>query len=105
MIPAARMEAGKERRLPLSGAAMGILEKQKAIRSNDYVLAGRGSGPAGKDTLGAMRKRLGHHLVLPLAGTELHHLDRVPLGVAANPATKRRLIGAISTKEAKGWRR
>jgi len=52
-----------------------------------------------------MRKRLGHHLVLPLAGTELHHLDRVPLGVAANPATKRRLIGAISTKEAKGWRR
>jgi integrase len=46
-IPAERMKAGKEHRVPLSDAAMAILEHMKAVRSSgDYVFPGRLRGRA-----------------------------------------------------------
>lgn len=40
IVPPERMKAGKEHRVPLSDAALAVLGKQAAIRSNDYVFAG-----------------------------------------------------------------
>jgi len=34
------MKAGKEHRVPLGDAALAVLAKQAAVRSNDYVFAG-----------------------------------------------------------------
>ncbi len=39
-IPASRMKAGREHRVPLSDAAMTIIERMKAVRANDYVFPG-----------------------------------------------------------------
>jgi integrase len=44
LVPAERMKAGKEHRVPLSDAAMAILEKMKAVRSGDYVFPGGRAG-------------------------------------------------------------
>jgi integrase len=43
-IPAARMKAGREHRVPLSDAAMAIVEKMAAIRTSDYVFPGSRRG-------------------------------------------------------------
>jgi integrase len=40
IVPAERMKAGKEHRVPLSDAAIAILEKMQAIRLGDYVFPG-----------------------------------------------------------------
>lgn len=59
-IPGERMKAGKEHRVPLSDAAMAIIEQQRAIRSGDYVFAAqRGGGLLGKNALSRVLKRLG----------------------------------------------
>jgi integrase len=51
-IPVERMKAGKEHRVPLSDAAMTIIEAMSAIRSSDYVFPGRGAGqPIGETGL------------------------------------------------------
>jgi integrase len=39
-IPAARMKAGKEHRVPLSAAAIALLERQLAVRENEFVFPG-----------------------------------------------------------------
>jgi len=39
-IPAERMEAGKEHRVPLSDAALAIVEQMQAIRHDDFVFPG-----------------------------------------------------------------
>ena len=46
MIPAARMKAHREHRVPLSDAAMAVIEQMAAIRTSDYVFPGRGNGSA-----------------------------------------------------------
>lgn len=57
--PGGADEGHRDHRVPLSDAAMAVLEKQEAIRSNDYVFAaGRGTGHAGKQTLARVLKRL-----------------------------------------------
>jgi len=43
-IPAARMKAGRDHRVPLSEAAMTVLERQAELRENDFVFPGRVSG-------------------------------------------------------------
>ena len=43
-IPAERMKAGKEHRVPLSGRALAIIEQMAAIRSGDHVFAGAKAG-------------------------------------------------------------
>lgn len=67
VIPAARMKGGKEHRVPLSGAAMAILEKQAAIRTNNYVFPGAyGAKHIGTNALSQMiLKRLGRADVTP----------------------------------------
>jgi integrase len=43
-IPAERMKAGKQHRVPLSDAAIAVLRQFEAIRSNDFVFPGNASG-------------------------------------------------------------
>jgi integrase len=45
-VPATRMKAGKEHRVPLSDAALQVLNAMAAIRDDDYVFPGR-NGPLG----------------------------------------------------------
>jgi integrase len=44
-IPGERMKAGKEHRVPLSDAAMAVLERQAAVCEGEFVFPGRISGP------------------------------------------------------------
>ena len=39
-IPASRMKAGREHRVPLSDKAMTIIKRMKAVRANDYIFPG-----------------------------------------------------------------
>jgi integrase len=43
-VPGARMKAGKEHRVPLSDAALAILEKMSEQRTGDYVFPGAAAG-------------------------------------------------------------
>jgi integrase len=43
-IPSSRMKAGKEHRVPLSDAALAVLDRAKKIRHSDYVFPGVRSG-------------------------------------------------------------
>lgn len=43
-IPAARMKAGRQHRVPLSPAAVAILKKMNRIRTGDFVFPGRKAG-------------------------------------------------------------
>jgi integrase len=43
-IPAGRMKAGKEHRVPLSSAALAIVEKMAALRSGEFVFPGGKAG-------------------------------------------------------------
>ena len=53
VIPAARMKAGIEHRVPLSAAAMAIIERMADIRTGDFVFAGQRRGASLSD--GAFR--------------------------------------------------
>jgi integrase len=57
-IPAERMKTGKEHRVPLSDAAMAILDEMKAIRLSEYVFPGvrRGRPLSNMAMLVAMRR-------------------------------------------------
>ena len=44
IVPAARMKAGREHRVPLSAQAVAIIEKARPLRSGDYVFPGRDKG-------------------------------------------------------------
>src|SRR5882757_1208457 len=43
-IPAVRMKAGREHRVPLFGAAMAIVERLAAVRTSDFVFPGQRPG-------------------------------------------------------------
>jgi integrase len=59
-VPAERMKAGKEHRVPLSDAAIVVLEQMKAIRSGDYVfLGGRAGRPLSHAAMLALIRRMG----------------------------------------------
>lgn len=65
-IPAERMKARKQHRVPLSPAAVEILEAMAAIRSGDYVFPGRRGGePLSPPVLRLVLKRAGHDDVVP----------------------------------------
>jgi integrase len=58
-IPADRMKAGKEHKVPLSDAAMAILKDMLAIRQSDYVFPGYKQGrPLGHNVLPVLVKRV-----------------------------------------------
>jgi integrase len=59
-VPAKRMKAGKEHRVPLPDAALAVLKKMQAIRQGDYVFPGikQGRPVSAKAILYAMEKAL-----------------------------------------------
>src|SRR6266446_2148555 len=60
VVPAARMKAGREHRVPLSAAAAGLLEEMKKIRESDFVFPGGKRGkPLSNMAMLAVLKRIG----------------------------------------------
>jgi integrase len=60
IVPAERMKAGKEHRVPLSDAAMKIIEKMAAIRLSDYIFPGqRTSRPLSQMAMRMLLRRMG----------------------------------------------
>ena len=57
-VPAARMKAGKEHRVPLSARAVAILREQEARREGDYVFPGRNGAPLSNMTLWKMLRAI-----------------------------------------------
>jgi integrase len=59
-IPAKRMKAGKEHKVPLSPAAIALLKDMRAIRQSDYVFPGYKQGrPLGHNAVWTVAKRAG----------------------------------------------
>jgi integrase len=57
IVPARRMKADKEHRVPLSAGAVTVLEQMQEIRQNDYVFPGRLEGrPIGDNTIWRLAK-------------------------------------------------
>jgi integrase len=60
-VPAARMKAGKEHRVPLSEAALAIIDEMKKKRDGDFVFPGLNPGrPLSDIALLALLRRMGH---------------------------------------------
>ena len=60
VVPGARMKAGREHRVPLSAAAIAILEQMKDIRESEFVFAGGKKGkPLSNMAMLAVLKRMG----------------------------------------------
>jgi integrase len=60
VVAPARMKAGREHRVPLSVAAMGVLEQMKEIRESEFVFAGGKRGkPLSNMAMLAVLKRMG----------------------------------------------
>jgi len=59
-IPASRMKAGKEHRVPLSKEALAILAEQRKVREGDFVFAGSKAGrPLGPNAMTSVLRRIG----------------------------------------------
>jgi integrase len=60
IVPAERMKAGREHRVPLSDAAMKIIEKMASIRLSDYIFPGqRTSRPLSQMAMLMLLRRMG----------------------------------------------
>jgi integrase len=59
-IPAARMKARQEHRVPLPGAALAILKPLAEVRTGELVFFGRGGGPLADTTLKDVLRQIGH---------------------------------------------
>jgi integrase len=60
VIPGTRMKAGREHRVPVSAAALGILENMKAVREGDFVFPGGKKGkPLSNMAMLALLGRMG----------------------------------------------
>jgi len=60
VIPDARMKAGREHRIPLSGAALAILEQMSEIRESNFIFPGGKKGkPLSNMAMLAVIKRMG----------------------------------------------
>lgn len=60
IIPAERMKAGREHRIPLSDAAMLLLKSLPLFENSDLVFPAPRGGVMSENTLGAVIKRMGH---------------------------------------------
>jgi integrase len=59
-IPASRMKAGKEHRVPLSKEALAIIAEQQKVREGDFVFAGNKAGrPLGPNAMTSVLRRIG----------------------------------------------
>jgi integrase len=60
-LPSGRMKAGKEHRVPLSDAALAVLQQMHDIRHSDYVFpGGRDRRPLSEMSLLMLLRRMGH---------------------------------------------
>jgi integrase len=59
IVPASRIKAGREHRVPLSDTALAIIESMAEIRHSDFVFPGR-RGRMHKDTFPTLLQRLGY---------------------------------------------
>jgi integrase len=60
-IPASRMKAGREHRVPLSDAALAILQGMQKVREGEFVFSGgRAQRPIGKMAMLTVIRRMGH---------------------------------------------
>jgi integrase len=58
LVPAARMKAGREQRIPLTDPAIAALKAMQAIRHSDYIFPrARSGGPIAKNAMLAVAKR------------------------------------------------
>ncbi len=57
-VPASRMKAGKEHRVPLSEAAMQVFRTQRAVALNEWVFPGLRDNPLSDMTLNAVLRRM-----------------------------------------------
>jgi len=58
-IPAERMKAGREHRVPLSTGAQSLLKSLSEARTGDFVFPSASEGPLSETALSALLKRLG----------------------------------------------
>ena len=59
-VPASRMKAGREHRVPMSAVALAIIKRLKAIRQNDFVFPGeRSNRPLSNMSMLMMLRRMG----------------------------------------------
>jgi integrase len=64
-VPANRMKGGREHKVPLSNAAMAVLEAMRAIRMSDFVFPGMRAGqPVGARTIQDLVKLLGGEITV-----------------------------------------
>jgi len=63
IVPAARMKAGREHRVPLSEQALTLLRSQPRIKDNDLVFPAPRGGPLSDMTLTAVMRRMGVNAV------------------------------------------
>jgi integrase len=64
-IPAGRMKGGKEHRIPLSDAAMAVLEAMRAVRMSDFVFPGMRDGqPVAPRTIQDLVKNVGGEITV-----------------------------------------
>jgi integrase len=60
IVPADRIKGGREHRVPLSNAAMAVIEQMAAIRSSDFVFPGQSAGkPLSNMALLMLMRRMG----------------------------------------------
>jgi integrase len=59
-VPASRMKAGREHRVPLSGRALEIVTDMLRIRSREYVFPGRNGRPLSDMAMLKLLQRMGH---------------------------------------------
>jgi integrase len=58
-IPAERMKAGREHRVPLSGLEMALLQTLSEVRQNEYVFPGNSDGKLGGSTMNMLLELMG----------------------------------------------
>jgi integrase len=64
-IPAERMKGGKEHRVPLSDAAMAVLEAMRAMRMSNFIFPGMRDGrPVGSRTIQDLAKQVGGEITV-----------------------------------------
>jgi integrase len=61
-IPASRMKSGREHKVPLSQAALEILDRQEAVKTGDAIFPGRGGSPLSYDTFASAPARAKPHI-------------------------------------------
>jgi integrase len=58
-VPASRMKAGREHRVPLSDAAMAVIERMRVLKTNDYLFPGSSRETLSNMALLATLRRMG----------------------------------------------